>query len=78
MTDWVYDFNLVQWLVLGTLIGYIILWISGVSFMKDPEKRLVRIEILDDWYLSEFGFVLFQIRNLLIWLVILIVFLIIT
>lgn len=78
MISWVDEFGFIQWLIFGILVAYSFLWITGASFLKDPEKRFPRIESLDDIYLSEIGVILFQIRNLLIWCIILVIFLILT
>lgn len=66
MIDWVYDFGIVQWLVFFALVGYIVLWVSGWKGLNDVEERVFRIEAMDAFMFSEFGFVLLFLRNLVV------------
>lgn len=71
------DFNLFDWIVFFVLIFYTLLWFGGASFLRDPEKRFPRIQAFDEFYLSEYGFVFLFIRNLVVWLVLFVCFIMI-
>lgn len=65
MVDWVYEFNIVQWIVLFAFIGFMFLWLTGWDRLTDAENRIFRFEAMDAFMFSDFGFILMFLRNLL-------------
>lgn len=76
--DWVYDFNIIQWMMLFALIGYVVAWVGGVAGFRDVDRRFFRVSSYDDFYVGSLGDVLMIVRNVIGFLILLISFMIIT
>lgn len=71
----VYEWGILKWVMLGIILFYAWLWISGNPKFIDADERYLRLEAFDVYYES-LGTVLMTIRNIIVGIFLIILFLI--
>lgn len=71
----VYEWSILKWIMLGIVLIYAWLWLSGNEKFVNPDERFFKIEALDVYYES-LGTILITIRNIVILLFLIVLFLI--
>lgn len=68
------NWGILDWTFLLLMIGFFVLWVSGTKGLNDVEERWFKIEQFDQYYALPGGFLLLQLRNVAVFLILFIIF----
>lgn len=66
--------TLLHWILLGLIVVFIFIWVTGNKKLNDIEERIFRVEAFDSYYEYPGGFLLLQVRNILVVAFLIIIF----